>query len=234
MSWLHAANTTLLGKALRLPLRLIPANTVVSVRRGLTAGMKWRVGASTHGCWLGTYEHAAHAVIRELVRPGMIVFDIGANAGYYTLAFSMLCGHGHVYAFEPNGENVENLLAHVRLNGCANVTVIQIAVADREGVAAFHVPGDNGSGRLVDRSDHWVPTTSLDTAIDAGTVPVPDFVKCDVEGAENRLLAGATKLLARKRTTWKMSLHLPGARDIFERAGYDVRDGEYGDIIATP
>lgn len=220
----------MLAKLIRLPLRLIPRDTIVTAPQGLTKGMKWRVGSSTHGCWLGTYEAAEQAAVRELVKPNMIAYDIGANAGYYTLGLSRLCRH--VYAFEPFPENVNNLLLHIRENRLANVTVIQAAIADADGMAGFSCPGHNAMGKL-GGAELQVATRTLDSLIVSG-LPVPDFVKVDIEGAEAQMLVGAAKLLALHRTTWLVSLHMPGIPEIFERAGYHVRNASPTDIIAEP
>src|SRR5690348_7048474 len=110
MPLLQTPASSALGKLLRWPLRWIPKSVVVSVRGGVNAGMKWRVGAHTHGCWLGTYEKSKQQAVVRLVRAGMNVVDIGANAGFYTLAFSRLAGPGgRVWAFEPLPANVSNL-----------------------------------------------------------------------------------------------------------------------------
>jgi FkbM family methyltransferase len=84
----------------------------------------------------------------------MVVYDIGANVGFYTLLSSRLVGEGgRVFAFEPLPRNVAFLNRHVELNsaggggggGCAaNVTVIDAAVSDREGTAVF-VPDGGGA-----------------------------------------------------------------------------------------
>lgn len=133
-----APSDTLRGRLLRLPLKLLPCGMMVSVRSGVNRGFRWMVGSSTHGCWLGTYEADKQDAVRRLAKPGMTIFDVGANAGFYTMAFSRLVGaKGRVYAFEPLAGNVANLLKHVAINNASNVTVIQTAVADRSGVVAF-------------------------------------------------------------------------------------------------
>lgn len=224
---------TLAGRVLRLPLRLIPPDTVVTVRRGLTAGMKWRVGASTHGCWLGTYEAGKQAAIRKLVKPGMNVFDIGANAGYYTLALAAL--GAKVWAFEPLAENVANLLHHVRINAL-EVTVIQAAVSDRDGLAGFRIAPDNSMGSLTVTSDYLVPTVTLDNLIATSAAPIPDIVKMDVEGAEALVLQGAAELLRARRTTWLISLHGIDQRDqcqsLLTAAGLGVTFSAADEIVA--
>jgi FkbM family methyltransferase len=144
----------------------------------------------------------------------MKVLDIGANAGFYTLAFSRLVGPtGHVWAFEPFAENASNILRHLALNGIRNVTLIQAAVADVPGLAGFAIAASNSMGSLTGTAGHYtVPTVSLDALVDDGVIPVPDVVKMDVEGAESRVLEGARRLLDRGVTRFLIALH--GAQQV--------------------
>jgi hypothetical protein len=80
------------GQLIRLPARLLPKSAVMHIQRGPARGMRWISGSATHGCWLGTYELPKQALVERLVRPGMTVYDIGAQAGFYTLVFSRLVG----------------------------------------------------------------------------------------------------------------------------------------------
>ena len=131
----HRPSGSLLGRILRLPLHLIPKSAVVTVRSGLNKELRWVVGTSIHGCWLSHYEQEKQSRVRQLVKPGMTVLDIGANAGFYTLAFSRLVGDtGHVYAFEPLAQNAANILRRLELNAIKNVTLIQVAVAGEPGL----------------------------------------------------------------------------------------------------
>jgi len=203
------SSRSIAGRLLRLPLRLLPRRLVVRVRSGLNKGARWIVGSSIHGCWLGHYEADKQALVRTLVRPGMRIFDVGANAGFYTLAFSRLVGaKGHVWAFEPFAENAANILRHVELNGIDNVTLIQSAVADRRGVAGFKVGPNNAQGMLSEQPNNYlVPTSTLDDLIAQDIAQSPDLVKMDVEGAESLVLEGAAQLLAAQRTTFLIALH---------------------------
>lgn len=199
---------SLLGALLRLPLRAIPKSTVVRVRSGINNGLRWVVGSGVHGCWLGHYEIEKQAAVRRLVRPGMKVFDVGANAGFYTLAFSRLVGEGgHVWAFEPLEENLRHLRQHVALNGLANVTVVQAAVSERAGVARFASAESNSMGRLAEAGDSRVQTVSLDEfCVQAGIVS-PDLIKFDIEGGESQALKGAGRVIARGKATMLLALH---------------------------
>ncbi len=189
------------GKLLRLPLRFLPGRMVVPVLRGVNKGYGWRVGSNIHGCWLGTYESDKQQLMSRLVKPGMIAYDIGANAGFYTLALAhMVGGEGAVYAFEPYTENALNILEHLQLNRCCNATLYQTAVSDQNGLSAFQVARSNSMGSLGEVGHYWVPTVTIDALIETANLPVPDIVKMDVEGAESSVFDGASKLLGMRKT----------------------------------
>lgn len=196
------------GRLLRLPLRLLPGRMVVSVLSGINKGYRWRVGSNIHGCWIGTYESDKQQLMNLLVKPGMVAYDIGANAGFYTLALARLVGSGGaVCAFEPLAGNAANILEHLRLNRCSNATLYQVAVSDQNGLSAFHVAQSNSMGYLGGAGEYWVPTVAIDALIETAKLPVPDIVKMDVEGAESKVLNGARKLLGMRKTIWIIALH---------------------------
>ncbi len=91
--------------------------------------------------WLGTYEPELQAAITDLVKPGRIVYDIGANIGFITLLFTKRTGsQGHVYAFEALPANVIRLIHNIELNDFEEmVTVVQAAVQDQSGNDEFLV-----------------------------------------------------------------------------------------------
>jgi FkbM family methyltransferase len=200
--------TSFLGALLRFPLHAIPKSAVVRVRSGINEGMRWVVGASVHGCWLGHYEIEKQAAVRRLVKPGMKVFDVGANAGFYALAFARLVGEsGHVWAFEPLAENVKNLRRHVELNGLTNVTVVQAAVSDRAGTAEFAAGKSNSMGRLAQGGSQLVATVNLDEFCLQERIDCPDFIKFDIEGGESLAFNGARRVITLGKATILLALH---------------------------
>lgn len=226
MSVLDFRHDSYLGRMVRLPLRLLPRRTVMPVLSGINKGYVWRAGASVHGCWLGSYEADKQERMRVLVQPGMVAYDIGANAGFYTMALARLVGaQGTVCAFEPFAENAANILEHLKLNGCGNTTLFQVAVSDRNGLSAFHVAQNNSEGHLGKSGEYRVPTVSLDALIETDKLPIPDFVKMDVEGAESMVLEGASKLLEMKKTIWVIALHGGAQRQMVGSllTGHDYR-----------
>lgn len=232
------------GRVIRLPLRLIPRRAVVPILSGINRGNKWIAGSGeTSTLWIGTYESDHLAALESLVRPGMVVYDIGANVGYYTLAFSRLVGDtGRVYSFEPEANNVRLLRRHLALNQVRNVTLIQTAVSDVDGMVGFS--GAQSTGKIASESSYQVPSISLDGFISSGNPP-PSFIKMDIEGAESLALAGASRLLSLGSIPWMLATHGDEIRarccEILAPHGYrlvafdGVSDaGNASDFLAVP
>lgn len=221
---------SLAGRLLRLPLRFIPDGIDVSVVSGPNRGLKWRTGSSVHGCWLGTYERDKVHLLSRFVKPGMVAYDIGANAGYYTLLLSRLVGpSGKVYSFEPLPANLVNLTHHVLENRLTNCHVVQGAASDRNGLAPFQIAASSSMGSIGGAdSALQVSTFTLDSLVESASLPPPDFVKMDVEGAEGLVLAGALDILRSRPSTWFVALHGSGPARLATRtlheAGFTVRD----------
>ena len=195
-----------LGRLARVPLKLIPPDTVLPILQGKLKGKRWIVGSSNHGCWLGSYEYDKCRAFEAMVKPDSVVFDIGANVGFYTLLGSVLVGPGgKVFAFEPHPQNLALLNAHLSLNAVNNVAVIEKAVSDRDGVSFF--AGKDATGHLAADGTLRVETVSLDSIVRQGALPPPAYIKIDVEGAESLVLAGAKSLLSDCRPALFLATH---------------------------
>jgi FkbM family methyltransferase len=168
--------------------------------------MLWISGSSNHGCWLGTYELEKQQALLRLVKPGMTVYDMGAQAGFYTLFFSRLVGPGgSVCAFEPCANEARYLLAHISMNRLMNVRAIQAAVSETSGLSGFtwDRPRTENSLCAKPNSSLLVPTLSLDES----PLPAPDVIKMDVEGGEAAVLRGAKRMLNDHRPVVFVALH---------------------------
>jgi len=205
---------TFLGKLLRLPLPFLPKGLIVPILQGRLRGYKWIAGSSIHGCWLGSYEYEKRKLFEKVVEKGSIVFDIGAHVGYYSLLASALVGpKGKVFAFEPLPRNVSYLKRHIALNRITNIEVLEIAVSDNNGTMKFKEGDANSMGHLSETGPILVKTNSLDALISKQRIPVPDYIKIDVEGAELEVLNGANSLLTNYHPTIFLSTH---GRDIHQ------------------
>ena len=189
----------LLAKILRLPLSLIPREAEVRVLRGPLRGMKWIKGSGPNSYWFGTHEVARVRAFANMVTLGAVVYDIGSNAGIYSLLASLRAGpSGWVYAFEPLQRNLHYLRRHVALNNLQNCTVLEEAVCNEEGTRSFSVASfDSSTARLASDGELQVPSTTLDRCIyGEKRLRPPNVLKIDVEGAELEVLQGAHRALA--------------------------------------
>ncbi|MFA5908987.1 MAG: FkbM family methyltransferase [Vicinamibacterales bacterium] len=179
-----------LGRALRWPLGLLPSSLTLPILSGPARGCRWRLGSTMRRAWVGVYDRAILAAVLPHIPLGSVVFDLGAHAGYYTLA--RLSKAGHVYAFEPNPSD---LTQHVAMNHLeSRVTIYPVAVGAQSG-SGFLSQDDDPSVRHIAFAGDPVRIVALDD-ID---LPDPVFIKMDIEGAEEEALLGMAKLIQRAR-----------------------------------
>ncbi len=191
----------IVGRFLRWYARRYEEGSVVRIARGYAAGMKWkRYHRYVSGYWVGIYEmHIQQTLAREIKR-GNTFYDIGANAGFFSLLAGTLVGPtGRVLAFEPLPENIESIREQFSINSMRQCQLIPKAVGNRVGNASLILAHNNSMGRIADagkvESEKMVTveTITIDEFVQDNTPP--DFIKLDVEGFETEVLAGASKLL---------------------------------------
>jgi len=172
---------------------------VVTGRYGLVA---YFVHDEWHGCSLREYAEWSEAEValwRKLIRLGDVAVDVGAHIGTHTLAFASLVGpEGQVHAFEPQEAAVVLLRRNVEQNGLRNVTVSPGALGAQPGTLRYDDPvywrtGNFGGVELGPSGKKLAQVRTLDAAR-LGRV---DFVKVDVEGMEQAVLAGAAGTIRR-------------------------------------
>jgi FkbM family methyltransferase len=162
------------------------------------------------------YEPPVARFLRELIKPGFICFDVGANVGVYALQMCHWSAPtGRVVAFEPNPKALEILERHVSMNHFQDrVQIVGAAVGSSEDHATFFAAGAEGMNRLES------PNPALAAESHALTVPVltldnfvrtkrsiPDLVLIDVEGFELRVLEGARNLIRSGNTHFVVEMH---------------------------
>lgn len=207
-----APHISFIGRVLRFPLRMIPADTEMPILRGPMRGKRWIVGSSNHGCWLGNYENSKLNVFSEKIRRGDVVYDLGANVGFYSLLASILVGPGgQVFSFEPAPRNLALLRRHLELNRVSNCTVFEAAVSASNGTAKFDFSSDHHMGHLAGDSENTVSvrTVNLDSMVASGKIKPPNLIKCDIEGAELDALTGASATLSKCSPVIFLATHGP-------------------------
>ncbi len=164
----------------------------------------------------GAYEKRYVRLVRLLLRPGDTVFDIGANVGYYSLIVRTLVGEmGSVHCFEPHPAIFARLQENIALNHYTNVVAHQLAVANARGTVTLYspdaagqnsgwsslfLPADLGEAEWPDDPTRIeVAADTLDSLVFEQGLPMPHFIKLDVERAEVPVLEGMGRLLTSAR-----------------------------------
>ena len=172
------------------------APVVVSIKDGPLKGRKWSLVAGSNFV-RGTFEVFKTKAVVTHLKPGDVVYDVGAHVGYYSAVSSQAVGlGGRVFSFEPRPDNIRMFERHMIINGFINVTLTRTAVGRTSGKARFNTRTGTGTGHLSESGDLEIPLISLDDWIRAEKPPPPDFLKIDVEGGEIGVLEGAETLIA--------------------------------------
>ena len=103
----------LIGPSLRKIARRYPEGSVTTIKHGYLAGYRWRRSHRyVSAYWLGIYELPIQECLVRKLKPGNVFYDIGANAGFFSLLGSNCVGpEGRVFAFEPLPENIRSIRA---------------------------------------------------------------------------------------------------------------------------
>jgi FkbM family methyltransferase len=197
---------------------------------------EWRGIAKLVFAFRENYE-AELACLREILSPGSVFVDAGANIGIYSLAASKLVGEtGQVLAFEPSAQSFPVLERNIALNRLTNVRAFPSALAQDTGRAWLH-RGPNSSLNSLGKDPSWeeggeaVVTETLDKVLNQPGIRRVDVIKMDVQGAEELVLRGACKTIASERPViifevWPdgallLGLSPTGSWELLESSGYE-------------
>jgi FkbM family methyltransferase len=169
--------------------------------------------------WLGEKDHWDSFHIRRLVHPGAVVFDVGANFGYYSICVFENC---RVFAFEPYPRTRARLQGNVDLNDCPQISIVPQGLSDSNITTRMAVRDDNsGSARIAGNPDGVeVFVCTMDSFCSARGIRTVDFIKVDVEGHEESVLRGGEETIRASRPA--MMIELDPAQ--LRRSGSRVED----------
>jgi FkbM family methyltransferase len=179
----------------------------------------------------------------ELVKPGMVVWDVGANLGLFSFAASVRAtDSGAVYALEPDlwmSRLIQRTCRRLRPR-MAPVHPLPLAASKGIGLHTFRISGRSRAASSLDgfgttqagsiSETVCVLTVTLDWLLDY--LPPPNVLKIDVEGAELAVLEGATKVLTTVRPRVVCEIGAPVAHevaDLFRKHGYRLFNAEQVD-----
>jgi len=158
------------------------------------------------------------ALLREMIKnkggnnSNVIFFDIGANIGWYSIYFEKLFKQLQIHAFEPVKTAYEQFLKNMSLNQSGFIHAHNFGLADKNGAVDFYVsPSLLAASSLADtfQTNDKIKVKGeirrLDDYCNKNDI-LPDFIKCDVEGAELLVFKGAEKILSEARPLVMMEL----------------------------
>lgn len=158
-------------------------------------------------------------LLKQLIKPGDHVLDIGANIGFYALIISNLVGEkGKVYCFEPDKTNFNYLVKNTK--GIENIKLFNLAVSDKEEVIKVY------KSKLLNVDHRTYPVNNYDSVeeINAKSIDLMlgkeiekiDLIKIDIQGFELTAFTGMENLLSKQNNIKIIAEYWPHG---FKRAG---------------
>ena len=162
----------------------------------------------------GSWEPVVSQFLRSKLQSRMVVLDVGAHAGYYTLLMAQQVGQGgRVVAFEPNRAVRELLSRNIELNGYDQVTVCPFALFSHDGTTILETL-DNSNMRLSPNAQAGAAEQVVMREFDGCRAELGiervNLLKLDVEGAEFDVLQGMRDLLTSCHPDLLIEVHLEG------------------------
>jgi FkbM family methyltransferase len=229
--------------------KLVPRDSLiwVQIQHGPSEGLWIRLNPRTgRNIQKGIGEPEVQQALVDHLRPGMTFYDLGANIGFFSLMAARLVGpNGRVISFEADPEIASRLRENLFRNQLTHTWVEQKVVWSESTTVSFvrvdpdtspdrglgHVSADNSTSETI-----TVEAVSLDHFV--ASHPAPDFLKCDVEGAEVAVFQGAANLLSVKRPILLVEMHSPENQqtliESFCGSGYRCRNLDETHVIALP
>ena len=228
--------------------RAVPRDSRVwmQVKSGPAEGIWLRLNPRTAaGTISGTGERRELEIVRDHLRSGMTFYDVGANIGIFSMMAARIVGpSGQIVSFEADPEIAERLKEHARRNLFWWINVEQKAAWRESGKVMFErvdasVSPDRGVGHVVDSQNDHVVTLDAGALDDcASKYRPPNFIKCDVEGAEGEVFQGARRLLEKQRPRILCEIHSENSRQLvlseFARFDYICENCDDNHILALP
>lgn len=215
---------------------------------GPAKGLKIDSTLGFPGYQLGTTEPDQQQWLVKNLASGDVVYEIGANVGFFALLCARLVGKdGWVYALEPHPDCANACRTNLAINGFENASVHELAVSDTDGVVELNVSQTStalarvrreGSGD--DLANIQVASARLDTLAKTEGFRAPTVLMIDVEGHEIEVLRGCHNLIQRHKPSILCEVHWLGKgftdyfQDELAPLGYQISNLEGGPAIETP
>ena len=189
--------------------KILFSGIYVKIKAGPLKGKKW-IATSGGNFVQGDQETYKTDAFTKNFSAGDVFFDIGAHFGYYSAIAALINnGSGKIFAFEPRSMNAGFFRKHMKINDFKNVTLIEAAVGESDKDVHFDTGHGSATGHVSSDGDLSVKQVSIDRMVEDGSLPVPGFIKIDVEGGEIEVLKGSKKVISKYKPKMIIATHNP-------------------------
>lgn len=183
------------------------------------------------------YELEDSEMLYKLVKNNDVIFDIGANIGWYSIHLSKKLTGANIYSFEPIPETFSKLKRNVELNKIDNINIVNIPLSNKvQNLTFYYSPSATGASSSVNISEESdikkldCTTDTLDLYVTKNNIERIDFIKCDVEGSELFVFQGGIESIKKyspviftemlRKWAAKFNYHPNDIINLFKSVGY--------------
>ena len=217
---------------------LYPYGSTRWVLSGPLLGTKYICKPSMGISYALGFELKRMSFLKKHINAGDQVLDVGANCGQISLYLSKLVGDtGNVYSFEPSEYAYNIFSRNINLNKINNIKAINAAVSDSDEYLTMVLNPELTTGGIVSSTEAINNTESQEKEIIKVKTEIlddfcfeknikPNFIKIDVEGAGDKVLKGASKVIKDYKPAIYIEMHMPqeqqAVKEIIQNLGYRV------------
>lgn len=183
------------------------------------------------------YELEDSEMLYRLVKNNDVIFDIGANIGWYSIHLSKKLIGAKIYSFEPIPETFSKLKKNIELNSIKNISLVNIPLSNKvQNLTFYYSPSATGASSSVNISEENdikkldCVTDTIDYFVTNNRIEKIDFIKCDVEGSELFVFQGGMESIKRhspiiftemlRKWAVKFNYHPNDIINLFKSIGY--------------
>jgi FkbM family methyltransferase len=182
------------------------------------------------------YESDDANLLYQFINDGDVIFDIGANIGWYSMSFSKKFPNSTIHSFEPLPDTYNQLTQNIAINNLTNIQANNFGFSNETKTLTFYTSKDtsvsNSANNIADDVHATETTCSVITIDDyiAEKILAIDIIKCDVEGAELFVYQGGVKAIEKykpivftemlRKWAAKFGYHPNDIIQLFSQLGY--------------
>jgi FkbM family methyltransferase len=184
------------------------------------------------------YEQEDSEMLFNLVKNNDVIFDIGANIGWYSIHLAKKINSAKIYSFEPIPETFTKLKKNIEINNISNINLVNTPLSNEvQKLTFYYSPSATGASSSVNISEEIdikkleCTTDTIDLFVKNNNINKIDFIKCDVEGSELFVYQGGIESIKKyspiiftemlRKWAAKFNYHPNDIINLFSEIGYN-------------